>query len=50
MNTIAKKKERRDQIWNVDIVKGIGILLVVICHSGCPAYYLPIPHGIIFSL
>ena len=31
-----KYKGKRDQTW--DIVKGIGIILVVIGHSGCPAY------------
>lgn len=36
MNTITKNKGKRDQTW--DIVKGIGIVLVVIGHSGCPAY------------
>lgn len=28
--------EKRDTTW--DAVKGIGIILVVIGHSGCPAY------------
>jgi len=36
MNTITNNKGKRDQTW--DIVKGIGIILVVIGHSGCPAY------------
>lgn len=36
MNTITKNKGKRDQTW--DIVKGIGIVLVVIGHSGCPTY------------
>lgn len=29
----------------VDIVKGIGIILVVMGHAGCPV----LPHGIIYS-